>query len=618
MKRRRREPPGPPRRAEPPRGTPPGAPLWLPALLLALLVLAVYAGARGLGFVNFDDDGYVTGNYRVRAGLSLAGARWALTTFQQGNWHPLTWLSHMLDVQLFGLAAGAHHLVSVGLHAANTVLLFLLLQALTGLRWRSAAVAALFAVHPLHVESVAWVAERKDVLSTLLALLALGAYLRHLRAPSGWRLAPAAALYALGLAAKPMLVTLPLLMLLLDWWPLGRVRIPGPPGVAGAALREKIPFFCLAGASGVVTLLAQHRGGTVVPLGDTPAGARLANAFLAIARYLGKVLWPAGLAVFYPHPEGGVSPGAAAAAALLVAAVTAVALRAARRAPWLVFGWLWFLVGLAPVIGIVQVGSQALADRYAYLPLAGLLVLLAWGASAAGSRVGVPRWALALGLLAALAASSVAAARQVSVWRDSATLFAHAVAVTEDNWLAQDKLAEALDDEGRAAEAVPRYEEALRLRPGFAQAHVNLGGDLAVAGRRRDARWHFEEALRLDPDSAEAHNGLGVVLGSLGMAAEAARHFEAALAARPEYPSALLNLGVNRLQAGDPDGAIRLYREVLRLEPGSAEARNNLGRAYETQGRRTEALAEYREALRLRPDFRIARENERRALAAGP
>ncbi len=447
---------------------------------LALLTLFVFLPAAGNGFVHYDDPLYVTGNDQVRRGLTGEGFLWAWRAAVAGNWHPLTMLSHMADAEIWGLDAGGHHLTSLLLHAANVVFVFLVLRRMTGAPWRSAAVAALFAVHPLRVESVAWVAERKDVLSGFFFLLALAAWVAYTRRPAAGRYLLALLAFAAGLLAKPMLVTLPFVLVLLDVWPLGRLPLAAPPGgerrrVVRRLLAEKAPFFVLALAASAVTLFTQQVA--MAPLATVPLGRRVGNALVSYAAYLRKTFWPMDLAVIYPLPAAVPLVKAALAAALL-ALVTGLVLVRLRRSPWLAVGWLWFVGMLVPVIGLVQVGRQALADRYTYLPSIGLAVALVWGGAEVARALlpaGRARRVLLAGALAlAVAVLSLAARRQVAVWKDTSTLFAHAMAVTPGNYYAAYKVGVELSRRGDRAGAERHYREALRLRPGFRLAQRRL------------------------------------------------------------------------------------------------------------------------------------------------
>jgi tetratricopeptide (TPR) repeat protein len=516
--------------------------------LLVLAVLAVYAPVARNGFVPIDDDVYITGNPAVLAGLTRAGVAWALTATHGGNWHPLTWISHMADVSLFGADPAAHHLVSVACHAANAVLLLLLLARVTGRLPESALAAALFAVHPLHVESVAWAAERKDVLSALLFLLTLTAYARYAARPGPRRALPVAALFLLGLAAKPMLVTLPFVLLLLDGWPLGRFRaVP-----ARRLLLEKVPLFLLSAGSSAVTYLVQRQEGAMGLLGDLAPGARLANAAVGYAAYLGKTLWPARLAVFYPLPEGGYPAWRVAAAGLLLAALTLLALRRTRVRPWLAAGWLWFLGTLVPVIGLVQVGAQATADRYTYLPLIGLFVAAAWGAGAAARRLrlGGPAAAAAVVLLGVLMQRSFV---QAGYWRDGETLLRHALGATRGNWVAHYTLGVTLEAAGRAEEALAEYRQAALIHPRSFWVNNNLARLLAQQGRIGEAIPLLEAAVRERPQNALLRLNLGLVLEAAGRRDEAAREYAEALRLAPDDPVAQLK--ARQAGAGGPSRA---------------------------------------------------------------
>jgi tetratricopeptide (TPR) repeat protein len=514
-----------------------------------LAVLAAFLPILDNGFIAlFDDNVYVTENPRVLEGLGARGVAWAFTTFHAANWHPLTWLSHMLDVSLFGVDAGRHHAVNLLLHAVNTVLLFAALGRLTGAVWPSAFVAAVFGVHPLHVESVAWIAERKDLLSTLFWALALLAYAGWQRRRSALGYATLLAAYAAGLMAKPMLVSLPVLLLVLDYWPLGRLRplrgerrhdaAPSAPAAWAPLVREKLPLFALAAFSGVLTLLAQSRGGSVGTLGQIPLLLRLGNALKAWSAYVLETAWPSGLAAYYPHPLENLRAGEVLLAAVFLAGATAAVLRRGRTHPQLLAGWAWFLVTLLPVIGLVQAGSQGMADRYMYVPLAGLSMMAAWGAATLPAH----RWPASAALALALAPLLLITRLQVGVWKDSDTVFRHAAEATVGNWLAHYNLGVSAAQRGRPGEAIEQYRQAIVFRPSMAGARINLGALLAEQGRIAEAVEQYSEALRYDPSNVAAHVNLGIDLTDLGRYDEAVLH----------------------------------YQEALRLEPGHAQARANL------------------------------------------
>ena len=514
------------------------------ALALLALVAAVYGRAAGLDFVGLDDNLHVYQNPQVKAGLTADTIAWSLTTFAASNWHPLTWLSHALDVELFGLDPAWHHLVNVALHGGNVLLLFLLLRRLTGQPLRSAAVAALFAVHPLNVESVAWVAERKNVLSTGFWLLATLAYTGYVRRPSTWRYAAALLLFTLGLSAKPMLVTLPLTLLLLDGWPLGRFAaagrgagLPVPVFRRLAALSvEKLPFLALSAISSTLTILAQRSGGALMEAQAYPL-VRAANAAVSYAAYLRQALWPAGLAVFYPHPGPGLSGWKVAGAALLLAAAAILAVAQFRRRPYLAVGWAWYLTTLLPVIGIVQVGRQALADRYAYVPLIGVFVAAVWAVSelAAALPRALRARVLAAAVCTPLAALSLCAGRQVVFWRDEISLFERALAVTENNDYIHALIALPLFRQGRVDATLWHLQQSLRINPANDAVQSNVGLILLDQGRRAEAAAHLRAALRLNPANAKAHFNLARTLVAEGRRPEARAHLLEAVRLEPGY-----------------------------------------------------------------------------------
>ncbi|HVI92757.1 MAG TPA: tetratricopeptide repeat protein [Anaeromyxobacter sp.] len=588
------------------------------AAALAAGAFALYAQTAGSGFIHFDDNRYLTQNPMVQGGLSWAGVAWAFTTFHASNWHPLAWLSHMLDVQLFGMSPGAHHLVNAALHAVNTALLFWLLARATGATWRSALVAALFAVHPLHVESVAWVAERKDVLSTAFGLGALHAYVSWARRPSARAAAAVLGLYALSLLAKSMWVTFPAVLLLLDVWPLGRVE--GVPGVTpapgapfgrvrpGRALAEKVPLAVLAVVSSALTIVAQHRGGTIAGL-DLGLGARLANAGVAYVAYLAKTVWPWPLAVLYPFRVGGIPAWQAVATWAFLAAATAVALRARARAPWLAVGWLWFLGTLVPVIGIVQVGAQAYADRYTYWPLVGIFVAAVWSGHELLARRGVPaRAAAALGG-AVLVALAVVTSIQLGFWRSHEALFRHTIAVTESNGLAYGALSEGLRADGRQVEAIAASEEAVRLNPNDARLWNNLGVTLREAGRLEDAKASLSRALAVNPEHAGAWRNLGDVLVDQGDRDGASAAFERATQIAPQDGEAWARLGGVAMRGGDSARAIDAYQRAVAVLPSHFTAWTNLAVLYQSTGRVPEARHAFETAAALRPGSFVALRN---------
>lgn len=585
---------------------------WLALALLALVWVA-YGQVRGFAFINMDDPQYVTGNLHTQAGLGWSSLVWAFRTGATGNWHPLVWLSHMLDVSLFGMNPGPHHLVGVALHGANSVLVFLLLRRLTGAFWASAVVAALFALHPAHVESVAWVAERKDVLSTCLALLTLLAYEGWVRAPGPGKRAAVLGLYALGLTAKPMLVTLPLLMLLLDHWPLRRTA--GSARERWLLLREKLPLLALAGASCVITFLVQRANGNVARIDVLPLAMRLGNALFAYVRYLGMLVWPAGLAVFYPYPaKAGLLAKALASAALLLA-ISFAAVRAGRRRPYLLVGWLWYLITLLPVIGIVQVGSQAMADRYTYLPYLGPFLALTWGAAEWLRGRAVRPWVQGLLAAAVLAPLLALSWRQVGHWRNSVTLFSHAARVTRNNPVAHQNLAAAYAEQGQFAEAVPEYQAASRLAPRSYRPHAALAAALQELGRNDEAIAECRRALACWPEDYRSAYQAGTLLVRARRLAEAAPFYRTflaleaqRLAAEPDpgrerrrSQDARMTLGMILATIDQPEEACRWFREALLRDPDNPDASIYLAQALARSGRPGEGVALLRQGLAEHP-----------------
>ncbi len=633
------------------------APRAAVAVLLAAVTFGVYADVRHHEFLNYDDGEYVTENPAVRAGLTPSSVVWALTSIHSATWHPLTGLSHMLDCELFGLDAGAHLAVNVVLHVAAVLVLLATLHTATGELLPSAFVAALFALHPLHVESVAWVSERKDVLSGLLWMLTMWCYVRYARRPSRSRYLLVAVAFTTGLLAKPMLVTLPFVLLLLDLWPLGRLATDGGgaradapsaarptrrrgagsrasapardvvsprrgasaarpavvPSRLGTLVIEKVPLLVLAAAMSAITYVVQSRAGAIASFASVPLADRLANAVVSYVWYLAKTLWPTGLAVFYPlHLP--IPLWQVLGALVVLVGISLLAARNVGRHPYLLVGWAWYLGTLVPVIGIVRAGEQARADRFTYLPLIGIFLMIAWGIPAllAGWRHRRP--ALAAGAAAASVALAIASWFQVRYWRNSSTLFRHALAVTDGNYVAHNNLAVALDRSGDADEAMRHYAAALALKPDYARAHVNVGQALAARGDAAAAAAHYAQALEIDPASAMAHYDLGLLLAGEGKLDDAIRHYRAAIRSDPGYAKAYNNLGWALAEEGKVDAAVAEYRQALRRDPAMAAAHNNLGVALERLGRPGEAVEQYAAAVRLIPDDAKARFNYAGAL----
>ena len=643
---------------------------WLVATILWLATMGLYWPVVHHDFIDFDDDKYVESNATVQKGLNVSTLKWALVTPVCSNWHPLTMMSHMLDCQLYGVDPGKHHLTSLLFHACNVGLVFLLFRRLTGACWRSACVAALFAWHPLHVESVAWIAERKDVLSAffgLLSLLAYVAYVRDARKPAPpfyqsskywltW------ALLALGLLCKPMLVTWPCLLLLLDFWPLQRLSparlqpVSGgvdsvspdnaPPPAPAPTLRqlliEKIPFFALAAALCALTFLVQRSTGAMRVLANEPLLGRCENALISWCRYLGKTFWPVDLSIFYPYPSHWPLAWVLLAA-LLLGAVSVLCWLARRRQPFLLVGWCWFVGTLVPVIGLVQVGAQAMADRYTYLPSLGLFALLVWAAHDWSQR-----WphqtllAATVGLVVFIACGAVTR-HQLAYWQNSESLFRHALQVTADNDVARNCLGHALLRAGKTDEAIDQFRNAARLQPASAESHYNLGTALAAKGQTDEAIRELNRAIECQPDQPKAYNNLAALLYARGQTNDAIRNFKMALTLQPDFAVGHLKYGeflahcgdlsgalnetlkAERLnpdddaihrdlgnlftRTGQPDAARREYTEAVRLNPGDADSLYWLGNLQARAGQQDEAIRLFQQALRSRPDFAEAHNN---------
>lgn len=574
--------------------------------ILVALCLAVYAQVRAFDFVNYDDDVYLIDNTRIRDGLTPENVAWALTTFHHSNWHPLTWLSYLIDVELFSFNPAAFHMTNAFIHMSNVLLLYFFLAALTALRVRALLVAALFAVHPLHVESVAWISERKDVLCGFFWLLASLAYIGFAKRPGPVRYLAVAVLIACALMAKPMAVTLPCVFLLLDCWPLRRLD---EGSARGRVVLEKIPLFAMSAGAAVLTVFAQARGGAVRDTEFVSIGTRLANSLVAYFTYMAKTVWPADLAFFYPYPVGGLDPLHVAVAALAVVALTVIAFLGRKPRPWFFIGWCWFVGTLVPVIGIVQVGSHALADRYTYIPSIGLFIMFVWfaGEWAQGRRARVR----AVAVLAVLfvAACTGAANRQARTWRSAESLYRYALTVDPNNFLAHNNLGVVLRDTDRDT-AVQAFEEALRISPNFVEAYLNLGAiyleqrepgkaialyerALAVNADNVDVHFNlgrassmkgdieraidsYERAIELDPQRAIAYSNLANVLARSGRFGEAEPYYVEALRIDPDNPITHLNMASCLLETGRIDGSIEHLEIALRLDPSLGPAREML------------------------------------------
>jgi tetratricopeptide (TPR) repeat protein len=627
-------------------------------VVLVLTTVIAYEQVRYNDFVGYDDYSYVTENPNVTEGITRESILWAFTTPYAYNWHPLTWLSHMLDCQLFGLNPARHHITSLFFHIANTLLLFWIFKRMTGTLWQSAFVAAAFALHPLHVESVAWVAERKDVLSGFFWMLTMTAYVRYAEQPGIRRYLLVVLAFCLGLLSKPMLVSLPFVLLLLDYWPLGR----GQRGLqnsskalsqsesTGAGLHklpvgrlivEKIPLFVLAAASSLVTYIIQQQAGAMAGADKLPLTFRTTNALVSYISYIVKMVYPSRLAVFYPHPFNKLPVWQPIVSAVMLAVISTIVIYMGRRRRYLVVGWLWYLGTLAPVIGLVQVGSQAMADRYTYLPLIGIFIMVSWGVADLTAKWRYRNTGLGITASIILVVLLICTRMQLHYWQNSLTLFGHALEMTEDNPTMHTNYGSALLEKGRLEESVTHFNEALRLKPVDFEARYNLGlaflrqgktdeaiacfieslrigdkpykvhNDLGLAyaqkGKLDLAIGNYNEALRLKPDYVKAINNLGSALKEQGKIDEAIKQWESALQLRPDYANPHYNLGVAMAERGKYDDAIRHLNEALRIQPDWAEAHYDLGGTYARQGKLDPAVEQFTEALRLKPDYLTAR-----------
>jgi Flp pilus assembly protein TadD len=584
---------------------------------LAAVTLAAYAQVIGHQFIILDDPTYILQNPMVNRGVTPAGLAWAFTTFHAANWHPLTWISHMSDCQLFGTNAGRHLLVNAVIHVANTMLVFWLLLRATGARWPSALVAALFALHPLHVESVAWASERKDTLSTFFGLLSLIAYVRYAEVRSSRRYVWTGVTLALGLLAKPMLVTWPFLMLLLDYWPLHRVQqsrdwknfirsmIP--------LLREKLPLFALVAASMVITVVAQSYGGAVRTFADIPIALRLSKALVSYAKYLVLTFWPNDLAIYYPFPRTGIPGWQIVGAAFLLIGITAFCFFQRRIRPYLIVGWLWFFVALVPVIGLVQVGGQTMADRYFYIPSIGLFIALVFGlAELARSWRVAPSLSAVIAVVVVLILAGLTN-RQIQRWHDSFTLFEHTLSVTPPNLHIEYNLGMALGASGRYDEAVAHFDKSLQIDPNFYAGLVAMGVTRSNQGRLPEAIEYFQRAIHVQPDEPKAHMQLGLALWKQNRIQTALEEMRRASQLAPNDAEVRADLGFALELVGRPSEAIEQLNEALRLNPNSAETHNNLGLALLAAGKARESIPEFEAALSLKPELKGANDNLRRA-----
>jgi protein O-mannosyl-transferase len=615
-------------------------------LLLILTTLIAFQQVGNHGFLSVDDSTYITENIHIQNGITIQGICWAFTTGHASNWHPLTWISHMLDIQFFGLNPQWHHLTNLLFHIANVLLLFFLLQRMTKALWQSAFVAALFALHPLHVESVAWVAERKDVLSTFFWMLTLVAYGYYAKMPRLKSYLAVMVFFAMGLMAKPMVVTLPFVLLLLDYWPLERfgkseparairteVKTPvserkrkGKTGkqtlkitveteklpnhefqwvLIRPLVLEKIPLFALAIFSCAATYIAQNKGGAVAPIEIITPGIRIANAFVSYFIYITKMIWPDNLAVYYPHP--GLLPlWLVLGSALFLVAVTFAVIRTAKRFPYLTVGWLWFAGTLVPVIGIVQVGGQALADRYTYIPSIGLFVMAAWGIPEIFRKRRYEKEILAASAALCLLILFILTSIQVGYWRDSITLFDHALNVTKSNAPMHNNRGNALHSLGNNARAIEDFDRAVEINPLFAEAYNGRGLARKSMGNYMRAIEDFDRAIEINPLYAGAYNSRGLVYNSMGNYSRAIEDFDRAIRIDSELAQAYNNRGNARDFLGDHALAIEDFERAIQINPEYADAYNNRGIAYDSLGNRIHAIEDFDRAIAINPGYTIA------------
>jgi len=589
-------------------------PVWGICVFLALAVLLVFGQTLWNGFVNYDDDLYVYDNPHVAGGLTWQGVSWALTYSQIGHWHPLTWLSHMLDCQFFGLNAGGHHLTNVLLHATTAILLFLLLRRLTDALWPSAFVAAAFAFHPLRVESVAWVAERKDVLSGFFFMLTLLTYVRYVEqskvhgSKSKMFYGLTLLLFAMGLLSKNMVVTLPFVLLLLDYWPLRRFPFPeqSVTRTVTCLMVEKFPLFILSAASCLATSFVSEKIATIDRL---PVSFRLENAAVSYATYLWQMFYPTGLAIPYPLELHNLSSWKVAGAVILLGAISLVAIMRRGKRPYFMVGWFWFIGMLTPAIGAVQISYYAHADRYTYLPQIGLYLAIAWAINDLTASWHQRRIVLGVTMAVTITALMICTSIQISYWRNSESLWTHTLACTTNNFRAHNNLGNALVPQGRLDEAIDQYQQALQINPNYAEAHNNLGNALNMQGRLNEAIDQYQQALQIDPDYTEAHYDFGTVLMRAGRLAEAIGHFERAVELVPDNAGFHYNLGNALLQNGQMEEAAGHFKKALEIQPGFARAFNNLGVALMRLKRMDQAIGNFQKAIGLDPAYAEAHYN---------
>ena len=616
--------------------------IYLIVVLLILACLIAFGRILGSGFVGSDTYQYITGNNHIKEGLNAKSIYWAFTTSYFSYWHPLTWLSHMLDWSLFGANASGHHFVSLLLHIGSAVLLFLFLNKTTGSLWPSAFAAALFALHPLRVESVAWAAERKDVLSVFFGMATIYAYTYYAEKPKLSKYFLCLILFALALMSKPMLVTLPFVLLLIDYWPLGRwqeasvsARVAAPVNIVesgkkkskhhkidstaekkitaslsttkdrnyliGRLILEKIPFLFLAVATSIVTILVLKKIGVIATLQQTSFSERIMNAIVSYVAYLGKTSWPVDLAVFYPYAQ--IFPlWQVLSAAIILLGISTAVIYLARKAPFLAVGWFWYLGVLFPVIGVMQAGNQSMADRFTYFPSIGIAIMLSWGVFYLLPKVKLLKIILLPAAVIVLSVLTILTWRQCGYWKSGIELFSHALRSTNNNDDSHCNLGVALAAEGKNEEAIFHYLEAIKINPNNDEAHCNIGVALAAQGKNKEAIIHYLEAIRLNPDNDNAHYNLGVALAAQGKNEEATAHYLAAIKLNPDNDNAYYNRGVDLAAQGKNKEAIVQYRTAIEINPNNDKAHSNLGFALVSEGKNEEAIAHYLAAIKINPN----------------